>query len=80
MQVRALTDAEQESKGGALPPRTQAIFGFDMAAWAEWKRRVRPSDALMRHRAPVQLPGNARLLPARRTRTRRPVRVPMQCP
>lgn len=62
--MRALTDAEQEARGRALPARTQAIFGFNMAAWAEWKRRVRPGDALMAHRAPVQLPGSARLLPA----------------
>ena len=61
--MRALTDAEQEEKGRSLPPRTQAIFGFDMDAWAEWKRRVRPGDTLMRHRAPVQLPRNARLVP-----------------
>ena len=58
-QVRALTGAEQEAMGRDAPPRSQAIFGLDMAAWTEWKRRVRPADPLMPHRPPFEFPGRA---------------------
>lgn len=55
--MRALTDAEQEARGRALPARTQAIFGFDMDTWDDWCTRVRPEDCIMAHRPPVELPG-----------------------